>query len=171
MPSLGQASSFRLAPRAAARPLCEMPSRGFTAERSGKCWWQRHGIASLDGRSARPALLRRRRNSISTSGWALHCRFPIGRTCKIAERTGPADLSAHHENFLDCIRDTTKAPAADVMAGHRAATLVHLANIGARTGRAVNFDPQAESITGDEEAAMMVGRRYRDGHWAAPQAS
>jgi predicted dehydrogenase len=100
-------------------------------------------------------------------GWTLYGP----RNKKIAERTGPADLAAHHENFLDCIRDTTKAPAADVMAGHRAATLVHLANIGARTGRAVNFDPQAESITGDEEAAMMVGRRYRDGHWAAPQAS
>jgi hypothetical protein len=57
------------------------------------------------------------------------------------------------------------------MAGHRAATLVHLANIGARIGRAINFDPQAESIAGDQDAATMVGRRYRDGHWAAPQAS
>jgi predicted dehydrogenase len=100
-------------------------------------------------------------------GWTLYGP----RNKKIAERTGPADLVAHHENFLDCIRDRSKAPAADVMAGHRAATLVHLANIAARTGRAINFDPQAESITGDHEAAAMVGRRYRDGHWAAPRAS
>jgi predicted dehydrogenase len=100
-------------------------------------------------------------------GWTLYGP----RNKKIAERTGPADLAAHHESFLDCIRDTSKALAADVMAGHRAATLVHLANIGARTGRAINFDPQAESIKGDDEAAAMVGRRYRDIHWAAPQAS
>jgi predicted dehydrogenase len=97
-------------------------------------------------------------------GWTLYGP----RNKKIAERTGPADLAAHHQNFLDCIRDTSKPLAADVMAGHRAATLVHLANIAARTGRAINFDPQAGSVTGDDEAAKMVGRRYRDGHWAAP---
>jgi predicted dehydrogenase len=100
-------------------------------------------------------------------GWTLYGPKNI----KIAERTGSADLPAHHGNFLDCIRDTSKAPAADVLAGHRAATLVHLANIGARTGHAINFDPQFESVTGDDTAATMVGRRYRDGHWAVPAAS
>ncbi len=100
-------------------------------------------------------------------GWTLYGP----RNKKIAERTGPADLAAHHQNFLDCIRGTSQAPHADVMAGHRAATLVHLANIAARVGRVLQFDPRSEEILGDSEAAAMVGRRYRAGHWAAPVAT
>ena len=55
------------------------------------------------------------------------------------------------------------------MAGHLAATLVHLANIAARVGRVLNFDPRSETIQGDPEAAALVTRRYRDGHWAVPR--
>src|SRR5262249_29302092 len=98
-------------------------------------------------------------------GWTLYGP----RNKKIAERTGPADLAAHHQNFLDCIRDTSKTLNADALAGHRAAALVHLANIGARVGRVIHFDPQSETITGDQEAAALVSRRYREGHWAKPK--
>jgi predicted dehydrogenase len=100
-------------------------------------------------------------------GWALFG----ARNKKIAERTGPADLAAHHQNFLDCVRGDSKTPNADVIAGHRSATLVHLANIGARTERSLNFDARTETIIGDSEAAAFVTRRYREGHWAAPRAS
>src|SRR3954469_2515546 len=90
---------------------------------------------------------------------------------RIADRTGPADLAAHHQDFLDCVRGTSKSPHADATAGHRSAALVHLANIGARVGRVLHFDPQAETIVGDDEAAALVTRRYREGHWAAPKLS
>jgi predicted dehydrogenase len=100
-------------------------------------------------------------------GWTLYGP----RNQKIAGRTGPADLSAHHDNFLDCVRGDAKAPNADVTAGQRSATLVHLANIGARVGRVLRFDPKTESIVGDDEAAAMVSRRYRDRHWAVPRSS
>jgi predicted dehydrogenase len=99
------------------------------------------------------------------NGWTLYGP----RNKKIAERTGPADLAAHHQNFLDCIRGTAKAPNADVLSGHRAAALVHLANIAARVGRVLHFDPQNETIVGDTEAAALVARRYREGHWAVPK--
>ena len=33
-------------------------------------------------------------------GWKLYGP----RNKQIAERTGPADLAAHHQNFLDCVR-------------------------------------------------------------------
>jgi predicted dehydrogenase len=98
-------------------------------------------------------------------GWALY--GPGNK--KRAERAGPADLAAHHDNFLDCVRGASKAPHADVTAGHRSAALVHLANIAARVGRVLRFDPQAEAILGDDEAAALVGRHYRPGHWAAPK--
>lgn len=98
-------------------------------------------------------------------GWTLY--GPKNK--KIAERTGPADLEAHHQNFLDCVRGDAKGPNADATAGHRSAAIVHLANIAARTGRVLHFDPAAETISGDAEAAALVARKYRDGHWAVPR--
>jgi predicted dehydrogenase len=99
-----------------------------------------------------------------TVGWRLYGP----RNKLIAERSGTADLVAHHNNFLDCIRGQAKQLNADIMAGHRAATIVHLANIAARVGRVLHFDPQAEQIAGDEEANGMVRRSYRE-HWATPK--
>jgi predicted dehydrogenase len=97
-------------------------------------------------------------------GWTLYGP----KNTKIAERSGPADLAAHHDNFLACVRGESKSPNADVLAGHRSATLVHLANIGARVGRVLRFDPKSETIAGDDEAAALVGRRYRE-HWGTPR--
>lgn len=97
-------------------------------------------------------------------GWTLYGP----RNKKVAERTGSPDLAAHHQNFLDCVRGDQATPHADASAGHRAATLVHLANIAARVGRVLQFDPKTEQITGDPEAANLVKRRYREGHWAVP---
>lgn len=86
----------------------------------------------------------------------------------IAERTGRADLVAHHQNFLDSVRgDAT--PNASIEVGHLSATLVHLANIAARTGRVLNFDPQKEQIRSDDTSNAMLHRRYEPGHWAVPR--
>jgi hypothetical protein len=52
--------------------------------------------------------------------------------------------------------------------GHRSAALVHLANIAARVGRVLHFDPQSETTVGDSEAARLLARNYREGHWAVP---
>ncbi len=98
-------------------------------------------------------------------GWKLYGP----RNKLLAEKTGSADLAAHHQNFLDCIRGQQKQLNADVAAGHLAAGLVHLANISARVGRTLRFDPQAEQIEGDPEAASMLRRKYREGHWAVPK--
>jgi predicted dehydrogenase len=102
-----------------------------------------------------------------TVGWKLY--GPKNKL--LAERTGSSDLVAHHTNFLDCIRGDQKQLNADVIAGHLSATLVHLANIAARMGRVLQFDPQAEKITNDTEAAPMVRRKYRDDHWAVPKGA
>ena len=100
-----------------------------------------------------------------TVGWKLY-----GEKNKlIDEKTGSADLVAHHTNFLDCIRGDQKKLNADVMAGHLSATLVHLANIGARTGEVLRFDPAKEQVTNLKEANSLVRRKYRDGHWAVPR--
>ncbi|HJT35590.1 MAG TPA: Gfo/Idh/MocA family oxidoreductase [Pirellulales bacterium] len=97
-------------------------------------------------------------------GWKLYGP----RNKLLAERTGSADLSAHHQNFLDGVRGGGSALNAPVEAGHRAATLVHLANIAARVGRSLRFDPQREQIDGDAEAASLLRRQYRE-HWSTPR--
>jgi predicted dehydrogenase len=98
-------------------------------------------------------------------GWKLYGP----RNKPIAERTGKVDLEAHHQNFLDCVRGDQKQLAADATAGHLSATLVHLANIAARVGRVLHFDPKTEQIVNDAEAGPMVRRQYREGHWAVPK--
>ena len=87
----------------------------------------------------------------------------------IAEKTGSVDLPGHHQNFFDSIRSSDHSPNADVNAGHRAATIVHLANISARIGRTLQFDPETETIKNDKEAGELLGRTYRQNHWADPR--
>jgi predicted dehydrogenase len=99
-------------------------------------------------------------------GWKLYGE----RNKLIAEKSGGADLIAHHNNFFDCIRGNAKTLNADAMAGHLSATIVHLANIGARVNKVLEFDPKTESITNDTEANGMVKRKYRD-HWGTPKGA
>jgi predicted dehydrogenase len=98
-------------------------------------------------------------------GWKLYGE----RNRLIAERTGSPDLRAHHTNFLDCVRGDRTDLNADVAAGHRAASLCHLANIAARVGRVLRFDPKSEQILDDSAAAPLARRTYREGHWAVPR--
>jgi len=100
-----------------------------------------------------------------TIGWKLY--GPKNKL--LAEQTGQADLPAHHQNFFDAIRDPAVPMNASVDAGRLSATIVHLANIAARTGQVLEFDPTTETITNGESANEMVRRKYRDGHWAVPQ--
>src|SRR5262249_9363868 len=100
-------------------------------------------------------------------GWKLYGP----RNKLIAEKTGGADLAADHQNFFDCIRGTSRQLNADVKAGFLAASLVHLANIGARVGRVLQFDPDREQIANDPQAADLLGRKYREGHWAIPRTA
>jgi predicted dehydrogenase len=72
----------------------------------------------------------------------------------------PNMSEAHQQNFVECIK-TRKRPAADVEIGHRSATVCHLGNIVARLGRGVRWDPSAERIVGDEQAASMLSRPHR----------
>ncbi|MEZ6042498.1 MAG: Gfo/Idh/MocA family oxidoreductase [Planctomycetaceae bacterium] len=98
-----------------------------------------------------------------TKGWKLYGE----RNKLLAERTGPADLVAHHTNFLDCIRGRQKQLNAPIEAGLLGAGIVHLSNISARTRTTLEFNPATEQITNHKEAAVMVGRRYRE-HWSVP---
>jgi predicted dehydrogenase len=81
-----------------------------------------------------------------------------------------AETAAHQEDFLDAIRSGRK-PNAEIAMGHVSATLCHLANIATRVGRTLRLDPSGERIIGDDEAARLVQRSYREGHWAVPRGA
>jgi predicted dehydrogenase len=98
------------------------------------------------------------------AGWQLYGP----RNKLIEEVKGKLDLSLHHQNFFDGIRND-KQQAADAEAGHLSAALAHLANIVTRLGRTLKFDPAKEQFIGDDEANKLVRRTYREGHWAVPK--
>jgi predicted dehydrogenase len=83
--------------------------------------------------------------------------------------SGDVDLPSHHQNFLDCVRGGGGRPRADIEEGHLSASLAHLGNIACRVQRTLKLDPAAEKIVGDDEAAKLIRRTYREGHWAVPK--
>jgi predicted dehydrogenase len=92
---------------------------------------------------------------------------PIDRQPSVAI---DARVEENHQNWLDAIRGGP-APHANVEIAHRTAAAAHLGNIAIRVGRTIQFDPAAETIVGDDEAAKLLGRSYREGgHWATPAA-
>ncbi len=82
--------------------------------------------------------------------------------------SGEPDLPGHHQNFLDCIVSGQR-PNADIEVNHRSSALCHLGNIATRVGGPLAFDPETEQISNNPQAASLVRRAYRDGHWAVPK--
>ena len=97
-------------------------------------------------------------------GWKLYGE----RNKLIAEKTGQGRPARPPRQLPRPASGARRSRNADVMAGHLAASLVHLANIAARTGKVLDFDPRAEVITNDREANALVKRKYRD-HWGTPK--
>ncbi|MCA9139147.1 MAG: gfo/Idh/MocA family oxidoreductase, partial [Planctomycetales bacterium] len=67
---------------------------------------------------------------------------------------------AHVNDFLECVKSRA-TPVADINIGHRSATVCHLGNIAVRTGKELHWDPKAETIVGDSEAAGWLTKEYR----------
>lgn len=81
---------------------------------------------------------------------------------------GPNDTrlhnsSDHRGNWLESVF-TRKSPICPATVGHRTATICHLAGISERLNRPIEWDPRAEHIVGDPEAARWQDRPRRDGY-------
>ena len=63
-------------------------------------------------------------------------------------------------SFAEAVK-TRKEAGGDAETSHRAATLLHLANIAIRTGRKIRYDPVKEQIIGDEEANRLINQPMR----------
>lgn len=68
----------------------------------------------------------------------------------------------HKENFFRCISEGG-LPVSDVFSHVQAMNTCHLAAIAARLGRSINWNPETEEITGDEQAAKFFARERREG--------
>ena len=73
-------------------------------------------------------------------------------------------LPDHVRNFINSVksREETISP---VSSGHRTASICHLGNIAMQLKRSIKWDPDTESIVGDDEAAAMLSRTPR-GPWS-----
>lgn len=87
------------------------------------------------------------------------------------DKFGPDDLvrlykgkphEGHKENFFRCIREGG-LPVSDVYSHVMAMNTCHLAAIAARLGRTIKWDPAAEKIVGDDQAAAFFARVPRQG--------
>lgn len=68
----------------------------------------------------------------------------------------------HTENFTAAMK-SRKQPISDVWTHNRMLEICHLANISMRLGRALNWDPAARVIVGDDQANSFLGRESRKG--------
>jgi len=93
-------------------------------------------------------------------------------TCKIVPEAGPnAQLPlpgpslpptpGHDAEWLQCIR-TRQQPSCNVAYHHRVNVPLCLANLAYKLGRSVEFDPEKETIVGDDEAARLLAPTYRE---------
>ena len=105
---------------------------------------------------------------IGTEGW-IHITgggtLSANPTDVLKSTIGPNEIHlyaspGHHRNFLDCIR-TRRPAAARAEIGHHATTTCNLAEISARLGRKLRWDPTTERFINDEAAGRLVSRAMR----------
>ena len=112
---------------------------------------------------------------VDRGGWEVHSetdsegqprRF---RMQAVPRQGGSSDFHfAHVRDFVECVKSRQK-PRADVEVGHKSVNACHLANIAARIGTQVQWDPKTEKLTGPEAAQKLVSRKYRK-PWKLPEA-
>nr|WP_242632051.1 Gfo/Idh/MocA family oxidoreductase [Rubripirellula amarantea] len=73
------------------------------------------------------------------------------------------DRDAHWANLIHSIEHRT-LPISDVHSHMKMLNVCHLAGICCRLGRTIHWDQATEQITGDDLAASMMSRPYREGY-------
>jgi predicted dehydrogenase len=83
----------------------------------------------------------------------------------LSETFSPGEIKAgrspgHHRDFLNAVR-SRRQPVAPAEAGHRTATLCHLINAAMILNRPLRWDPEKETVQGDDEALRLILKPMR----------
>ena len=105
--------------------------------------------------------LRMRRNFFETDPPNLVDNPPDAKLARAWTGSGHV-ARPHLQNWLDCLH-TGKTPNAPVEAGHRTATICHLASLARQIARPLRWDPVREQFLGDREADGLTDRPRRKG--------
>ena len=100
--------------------------------------------------------------------YGMHRVVPEGDRMKDApppERSIPPS-PGHERQWLDCVR-SRKQPSCSAAYHYKISVAIGLATLAQRLGRSIRFDPSAERIVGDDEAARLARPEYRD-PWKFP---
>jgi predicted dehydrogenase len=81
---------------------------------------------------------------------------------QISKTSSIDSMPAHKANFYRCIREGG-LPISDAFSHVQAMNTCHLCGIAARLGRKIQWDPKAEKILGDDQAATFFARTPRKG--------
>lgn len=76
------------------------------------------------------------------------------------------DSPGHHREWLDCIRSRSQ-PSCNVSYHHKLDAAIALSMLSLELGRSIRYDPVAEKIIGDPEAARRARPVYRE-PWKFP---
>ena len=93
-------------------------------------------------------------------------KYPEDRTEKDLETHVAPAIRGHMKNLLENIASRGK-PVADIEQGHISSASCILANISAKLGRSMKWDPKTHQVVGDDEANKLLARPYR-APWTHP---
>jgi predicted dehydrogenase len=91
-----------------------------------------------------------------------HEVVPEGDRMKDAKPPEPSipPSPGHEREWLDCMK-SRKQPSCNVSYHYKLDVACTLANLSLKVGRSIRFDPAAEKIVGDNEAARLAAPEYR----------
>ena len=89
-----------------------------------------------------------------------YAKYPEDETEKDLERHVASAVRWHMMDLLKAINNRSK-PVADIEQGFISSTSCILANVSAKLGRSLKYDPAKGQITGDREATGLLARDYR----------
>ncbi len=93
-------------------------------------------------------------------------KYPEDKTEKDLETHVAPAIRGHMKNLLENVASRGK-PVADIEQGHISSASCILANISAKLGRSLKFDPKTHQVVGDAEANTLLARPYR-APWTHP---
>jgi len=104
---------------------------------------------------------------VGTKGWVAASRGGIAASPEslLKVQIKPEEIhllqdNNHYRNFLTSVLNRKK-PASDIDSAVQSDFISHLGDIAIRTGRKIKWDPEKETIVGDEAAARMMHRSLR----------